>query len=101
MASEQQDVQVKRRRRRRREPESNGQEPEAAVQDGPRPTTMRLLWADLRKQKLPRPLEPEELALIEAEEELRRQAEEEAARAHSIGPDHMDALRRRYTAGAG
>ncbi|MDP9388499.1 MAG: hypothetical protein M3Q48_11465 [Actinomycetota bacterium] len=100
MASEEHEVQLKGRRRRRRDPESRRQEPENTPQGDASPGLLRLLWADLRKQQLPRPLEPEELAWIEAEEELRRQAEEEATRAHSISSEHIDALRRRYTAGA-
>lgn len=96
MATEEHEVQAATgRRRRRRAPDTRPED------DGANPGLLRLLWGDLRKQQLPRELEPEELALMEAEEEMRQQFEQEANHARSISPEHMDALRRRYTAGTG
>ncbi len=102
MATEEDEVQAKGRRRRRAAettPQGDADRtPETTPEGDAKPGLLRVLWADLRGQKLPRPLEPEELALMEAEEELRQQFEQESARSRSISPDHIDAMRRRYAA---
>lgn len=61
-----------------------------------RPGTLKLLWADLRKQQIysePDPLADEEFAL---QQENRMEHSAKIGRVHSLGPEAYDRMRRRY-----
>jgi hypothetical protein len=91
MASNDNDSEVTTRRRRGRRPEP------APATDG-NPGLMRLLWADLRKRPISSPPSAEELALMEEEEDLRREQEALLERAATVGDAKVDQWRMRYGA---
>lgn len=93
MASDEQDVEVTERGRRGRRPSSKPKS------DG-NPGLLKVLWADLRKQPVPSEPDPDEEAWFEEEEELRRAEGAKVGKVHSIGAEHLDALRQRYWNGS-
>ena len=89
MATEETDMETTERERRGGRPSSG------PVTTGS-PGTLRLLWADLRKQQIysePDPLADEEFEL-QQEDRARRSAQ--IGRVHSLGPEAYERMRRRY-----
>lgn len=93
MASEEKEIEATGRGRRGRRPSTQPQT------DG-NPGLLRVLWADLRKQELPREPDPEEMAWIEEEEELLRAEGAKIGSVHSISAEHRENLRQRYWNGS-
>lgn len=89
MASDEKELETSGRGRR-------GRRPQSKPETGGNPGLLRVLWADLRKQELPSEPDPEELAWLEEERELRRQEAAKVGRVHSLGEEHLERLRRRY-----
>lgn len=89
MASDEKELEATERKQRGRRPKSK---PQA---DG-NPGLLRVLWADLRKQEVPREPDPEEEAWYQEEEELCRQQAARAGRVHCLPLEHQERFRRRY-----
>ena len=80
--------QSSRRRRRRQAPQ---------VQSGGKPGLMRVLLADLRNERIASEPDELDLARMEYQEELKREESARTGRVHSLGAEHMERLRRRYS----
>lgn len=93
MANDEQDVEVSGRGRRGRRPSSKPQN------DG-NPGLLKVLWADLRKQPVPSDPDPHEEEWFEEQQEVLRAKAAKIGSVHSIGPDHLETLRRRYWNGS-
>ena len=96
MATEENDGAAGGRRRRRRRPTSEPEPRMMPQSNGEQPGTLKLLWADLRKQPIASPPDELDLALMEEEEERKREEAARVGRVHSISSSHMETLRRRY-----
>ncbi len=93
MASEEKELETTGRGRRRRAPSSR---PQAQGNPG----LLRVLWSDLRKQRIPTEPDAEELAWLEAQEEQLRAEAAKIGRVHAISAEHRETLRRRYWSGS-
>lgn len=93
MASEEQDLDTTGRGRR-------GRRPSTRPQAQGNPGLLRVLLADLRKQRIPSEPDAEELAWLEEQEERLRAEGAKIGKVHTISAEQRENLRRRYWNGS-